>query len=151
MNATMRLGLSSVLLICAGGLAAYAPAASAQVAPLKNTGNGRCLAVNTTGGAITQACNGTAAIQKWSQTNTGSGFLIKNALTGRCLDSNAAGAVFTSACNAANPSQRWLKQNISLTNARYRSSATGFFLDSTGPGAVFSGPFNANPLQIWAY
>ncbi len=151
MNATIRLGLSSVLLICAGGLAAYAPAASAQVAPLKNTGNGRCLAVNTTGGAITQACNGTAAIQKWAQTNTGSGFLIKNAFTGRCLDSNAAGTVFTSLCNPAIASQRWLKLGVSATTARYRSSATGLFLDSTGPGAVFSGPGSANPLQIWAY
>jgi hypothetical protein len=150
MNATMKLGLSSVLLILAGGLAAYAPAASAQVAPLKNAGNGRCLAVSTTGDALTQPC-GTSSSQIWAQTNTGSGFLIRNTFTGRCLDNNGAGNVFTSTCNSAIASQRWLRVNVGPTAARFRSVATGRYLDSTGPGAVFSGPGSASSLQIWAY
>ncbi|MES2672185.1 MAG: ricin-type beta-trefoil lectin domain protein [Pseudomonadota bacterium] len=149
MNATMKLGVSSVLLMLAGGLATYAPTASAQVAPLKNTGNSRCMAVNASGGAITQACNG-STIQRWTQTNTGSGFLIRNAATGLCLNSNA-GSVFTSACNSGNPSQRWLRLNVSATSARYRSSATGLFVGSTSTGAVVVGPGSASPLQIWAY
>lgn len=150
MNATMKLGLSSVLLMLAGGLMAYAPAASAQVTPLKNTGNSRCLAANTAGAAITQPCSG-STIQTWTQTNTGSGFLIKNAATGRCLDSNAAGSVFTSTCNSTIASQRWLRLNVSGTTARYRSSATGLFLGSTSAGAVLAGAGSASPLQIWAY
>lgn len=149
MNATMKLGVSSVLLMLAGGLATYAPTASAQVAPLKNTGNGRCLAVNASGGAITQACNG-SAVQRWTQTNTGSGFLIRNGATGLCLNSSA-GSVFTSACNSGNPSQRWVRLNISAASARYRSSATGLFVGSTSTGAVVAGPGSASPLQIWAY
>lgn len=155
MNATIRLGLSSVLLMCAGGLAAYAPAASAQVAPLiKNTGNGRCLAATVaSGAAVTQICSGAAINpQLWTQINIAPGvFLLRNNGTGKCLDNNAAGGVFTSGCNSAIATQRWQRQNASATTARYRSIGTGLFLTSTGPGAVFSGPFSANPLQIWAY
>ncbi len=102
MNATMRLGLSSVLLLLlAGGLAAYAPAASAQVAPLKNTGTGDCLAVNTiTGVAITQVC-GTSGVQIWAQVNTGSGFLIKNIVNGNCLTNTVTGTITTTPCSPA--------------------------------------------------
>jgi hypothetical protein len=155
MNATMRLGLSSVLLICAGGLAAYAPAASAQVAPLKNKATGRCLAVDATGFAIAQACNGTAAIQKWSQIDTGSGVLIKNNFTGRCLDGDpsAFALVFSSACNPAIASQRWIRLNtgVGTTTARYKSSVTGWFLENQGPRAVFSGVISADLSQIWSF
>lgn len=146
MNATMKLGVSSVLLLLAGGLAVYAPAAMAQVAPLKNTGNARCLAVNASGGAVTQTCNG-SAIQRWSQTNTGSGFLIKNVATGLCLNSSAG----TAPCNAGVASQRWIRLNMSATTARYRSSATGLYLGSTSAGAIVIGPASGSPLQTWAY
>ncbi len=153
MNATMKLALSSVLLMLAGGLAAYAPAASAQATTLKNTGNGRCLAtIVTSGAAVTQVCSGAAINpQLWTQTNTGSGFLIRNTFTGRCLDSNVAGNVFTSTCNSTIASQRWLRLNIGPTTARFRSSASGLFLQSTPTGAVLSGPGSTSSLQIWAY
>ena len=151
MNATMRLGLSSVLLLLAGGLAAYAPAASAQVAPLKNTGTGDCLAVNTiTGVAITQVC-GTSGLQIWAQANTGSGFLIKNVATGNCLTNTVTGTITTTPCSPAIANQRWLRQNVGPMTARYKSVVTGLFLSSTSAGVVSSSAASASPLQIWAY
>ena len=151
MNATMRLGLSSVLLLLAGGLAAYAPAASAQVAPLKNTGSGDCLAVNTiTGVTITQVC-GTSGLQIWAQANTGSGFLIKNVVTGNCLNNTVTGTIITTPCNPAIANQRWLRQNVGPTTARYKSVATGLFLSSAIGGAVLSSAASTSPLQIWSY
>jgi hypothetical protein len=151
MNAAMRLGLSSVLLLLAGGLAAFAPAASAQVAPIKNTGTGDCLAVSTiTGVAITQACN-TSSIQIWSQANTGSGFLIKNVVNGNCLTNTATGTITTTPCNPAIANQRWLRQNIGPATARYKSVATGLFLSSTTAGVVSTSAASTSPLQIWSY
>jgi len=151
MNATMRLGLSSVLLLLAGGLATYAPAASAQVAPLKNTGTGNCLAVNTiTNVAITQVC-GTSGLQIWAQINTGTGFLIKNIVTGNCLNNTVTGTIITTPCNPAIANQRWLRQNVGPTTARYKSVATGLFLSSTTAGVVSSSAASASPLQIWSY
>jgi len=147
----MRLGLSSVLLLLAGGLAAYAPTASAQVAPLKNTGNSRCLAVNTTTGvAITQVC-GTSGVQIWAQVNTGSGFLIKNVVTGNCLNNTATGTIITTPCSPAIANQRWLRQNVGPATARYKSVATGLFLSSTTAGVVSTSAASASPLQIWSY
>ena len=153
MNVTIRLGLSSVLLMLAGGLAAYAPAASAQTTTLKNAGNGRCLATNAaSGAALTQLCSGAAINpQIWNQINTGSGFLIKNTVTGRCLDNNATGSVFTSPCNAAVASQRWLRLNTSPTAARFRSVGTLRYLDNTAAGAIFSNLALGGTLQIWAF
>jgi hypothetical protein len=153
MNATMKSGVSSVLLLCAGAIAAYTSTASAQAAPLiKNTGNSRCLAANTMGDAVTQVCSGAAiSPQQWIQINTGYGFLIRNAVTGKCLNNDATGNVFMSACNSAFPSQRWLRQNVGPCTARYKSVGTGLFLSSTSFGAVVSGPAVASPLQIWAY
>lgn len=151
MNAAMRLGLSSVLLLLAGGFAVYAPAASAQVAPLKNTGTGDCLAVNAiTGVAITQAC-GTSGLQIWAQANTGTGFLIKNVVTGNCLTNTFTGTIITTPCNPAIANQRWLRQNVGPTTARYKSVATGFFLSSTTAGVVSTSAASASPLQIWSY
>lgn len=151
MNATMRLGLSFVLLLLAGGLVAYAPAASAQVAPLKNTGSGDCLAVNTiTGVAITQAC-GTSGLQIWAQVNTGSGFLIKNIVTGNCLNNTVTGTIITAPCSPAIANQRWLRQNVGPTTARYKSVVTGLFLSNTSVGVVSSSAASTSPLQIWSY
>ena len=151
MNATMRLGLSSVLLLLAAGLAAYAPAASAQVAPLKNTGTGDCLAVNTTTSvAITQVC-GTSGLQIWAQVNTGSGFLIKNVVTGNCLNNTVTGTIITTPCSPAIANQRWLRQNVGPTTARYKSVATGLFLSSTSAGVVSSSAVSTSPLQVWSY
>lgn len=150
MNASMKLGLSTVALLVAGGLAAYAPDASAQVGPLKNTGNSRCLTVTSTGAAITQPCNG-SGIQAWSQGSTAAGYLLKNVATGRCLDRNAAGTVFTSACNSGVRSQLWIRLNTAATTARFRSSVDGLMLNSTAAGAINLVPGAANPLQIWAY
>jgi hypothetical protein len=150
MNTTMRPGLSSVLLLLVGGLAAYAPAASAQVAPIKNTGTGDCLAVSTiTGAAITQACN-TSSIQIWSQANTGSGFLIKNVVNGNCLANTVTGTITTTPCNPAIANQRWLRQNIGPATARYKSVATGLFLSITA-GVVSTSAASTSPLQIWSY
>jgi Ricin-type beta-trefoil lectin domain len=154
MNATIRLGLSSVFMMLAGGLAAYAPAASAQATTLKNAGNGRCLATNAaSGAAVTQVCNGAAINpQLWTQTNTGSGFLIKNTVTGRCLDNNTTGNVFTSPCNSTIASQRWLRLNSSSPAAvRFRSVGTQRYLDNTAAGAVFSNLALGGTLQIWAF
>jgi hypothetical protein len=153
MNATIRLGLSSVLLMLAGGLAAYAPAASAQTTTLKNTGNGRCLAENVVPAtAVTQVCSGAAINpQVWSQINTGSGFLIRNTFTGRCLDNNPAGSVFTSPCNSTVRSQLWRRLNTSVTTARFISIGTTRYLESTAAGAVFSNPAPGGSLQIWAF
>jgi hypothetical protein len=135
----------------AGGLAAYAPAASAQVAPLKNTGTGDCLAVNTiTGVAITQVC-GTSSLQTWAQVNTGSGFLIKNVATGSCLNNTVTGTIITTPCNPAIANQRWLRQNIGPATARYKSVATGLFLSSTTAGVVSTSAASTSPLQIWSY
>ena len=152
MNATMRLGLSSVLLLLAGGLAAYAPAASAQVAPLKNTGNGRCLAVSTTTNvANTQVC-GTSGLEIWAQVNTGSGFLIKNVVTGNCLNNTVTGTITTTPCSPAIANQRWLRQNVGPTTARYKSVVTGLFLSGPIGGVpVLTSPASASPLQIWSY
>jgi hypothetical protein len=147
----MRPGLSSVLLLLlVGGLAAYAPAASAQVAPLKNTGTGDCLAVNTiTGAAITQAC-GTSGLEIWAQINTGSGFLIKNVVNGNCLTNTVTGTITTTPCNPAIANQRWLRQNIGPATARYKSVVTGLFLESTS-GVVSTSAASTSPLQIWSY
>ncbi len=155
MNATIKLGLSSVLLMLA---AAYAPAVSAQVVtgPIKNTGNFRCLAVNTlviTGAPVTQTCNAASAIQKWVQTpNPGPPFFqIKNVGTGRCLDISPAGVLSTSACNLAIASQRWQRLNTGATTARFRSVPTGRYLESTPAGAVFSNLAPGGNPQIWAF
>lgn len=151
MNAAMKLGLSSALLLITGGLLAYAPTASAQVGPLKNSGNGRCLTATATGAAITQPCNG-SSIQAWAQTNTGSGFLLRNVATGRCLSSSSgSSSVITATCNAGVASQRWLRLNISATTTRYRSAATGLFLEGTFSSPVITSAPSSNPLQIWAY
>jgi hypothetical protein len=151
MNATIRMGLSAVLLLIAGGLAAYAPEASAQVGPLKNNGTGFCLGVNTfTGAAISQPCNGSSN-QAWSQSPTASGFLLKNVQTGRCLDTNGAGAVFVSACNTTLRTQYWLRLNVTTTSARFRSAATNLLLNSSGTGVINAAPANGLPLQVWSY
>jgi hypothetical protein len=152
MNATIRLGLSSVLLMLAGGLAAYAPAASAQTSTLQNTGNGRCLAGNALGAVGTQNCFGAAIIpQVWAQINTGSSFLIRNTVTGRCLDSNAAGSVFTSPCNSTIATQRWVRLNTSATTARFRSVGTNRYLGSSSTGAVFTNATAAGAPFVWRY
>ncbi len=152
MNATIRLGLSSVLLVVAGGLAAYAPAAFAQTSTLKNTGNGRCLASNAAGTVLTQICNGAAINpQVWAQVNTGSGFLIRNTRTGRCLDNNAAGRVFTSPCNAASATQRWLRLNTSATTARFRSVGTNRYFGSSPAGSIISSTTPTGAPFVWQY
>jgi Cytolethal distending toxin A/C domain len=152
MNATIRLGLSSVLLMLAGGLAAYAPAASAQTSTLKNTGNGRCLATNGSGATLTQICSGAVINpQVWAQVNTGSGFLIRNIGTGRCLDNNAAGNVFTSPCNAASATQRWVRLNTSARAARFRSIGTNRYFGSSSTGAVISSFTPSGALFVWQY
>jgi hypothetical protein len=152
MNATIRLGLSSVLLMVAGGLAAYAPAALAQTSTLKNAGNGRCLAGNAVGAVVTQICSGAAINpQVWAQVNTGSGFLIRNTATGRCLDNNAAGAVFTSPCNASSPTQRWVRVNASATAARYRSVGTNRYFGSSSTGAIVTSFSPSGTPFIWQY
>ena len=152
MNTTIRLGLSSVLLMLAGGLTAYAPAASAQTSTLKNTGNGRCLASNAVGAVGTQICSGAAINpQVWTQINAGSSFLIRNTGTGRCLDSNAAGNVFTSPCNAASATQRWVRLNTSTTMARFKSVGTNRYLGSSSTGAVFTNATAAGAPFVWQY
>ena len=150
MNATIRLGLSSVLLMVAGGLAAYAPAALAQTSPLKNTGNGRCLASNAAGAVLTQTCSG-ASLQVWAQVNTGSGFLIRNLANGRCLDNNAAGSVFTSPCNSASATQRWVRVNASATAARFRSVGTNRYFGSSPAGAIISSFTPSGAPFVWQY
>jgi serine/threonine-protein kinase len=152
MNATIRLGLSSVLLMVAGGLAAYAPAALAQTSTLKNAATGRCLAGNATGSVTTQICSGAAINpQVWAQVNTGSGFLIRNTGTGRCLDNNAAGNVFTSPCNAASATQRWVRVNSSATAARYRSVGTNRYFGSSSTGAIVTSFSPSGTPFIWQY
>jgi hypothetical protein len=152
MNATIRLGLSSVLLMVAGGLAAYAPAASAQTSTLKNAQNGRCLAANSTGVTVTQVCSGAAIYpQVWTQIPSGSAFLIRNAVNGRCLDNNAAGNVFTSPCNSASPTQRWVRVNASATAARFRSVGTNRYFGSSSTGAIVTTFTPSSALFIWQY
>jgi hypothetical protein len=153
MNAAIKVGLSSVLLMLAGGLAVYAPAASAQTTTLKNTGNGRCLAENVPlATTVTQVCSGPSINpQVWNQINTGSGFLIRNTFTGRCLDNNTAGGVFTSPCNASIRSQLWRRLNTSVTTARFVSVGTNRYLESTPAGTVFSNLAPGGALQIWAF
>lgn len=152
MNAAIRLGLSSVLLMVAGGLAAYAPAALAQTSTLKNAATGRCLAGNALGAVVTQICSGAAIYpQVWAQVNTGSGFLIRNTTTGRCLDNNAAGGVFTSPCNAASPTQRWVRVNASATAARYRSVGTNRYFGSSSTGAIVTSFSPSGTPFIWLY
>jgi hypothetical protein len=136
----------------AGGLAAYAPAASAQTSTLKNTGNGRCLATNGSGAALTQICSGAVINpQVWAQINTGSGFLIRNTTTGRCLNSSATGSVFTSPCNSTIATQRWLRLNTSATTARFRSAGTNRYLGSSSTGAVFTNATAPGALFVWRY
>lgn len=168
MNATIKLGMSSVLLMLAGGLAAYAPTASAQVEPvqLKSTGNGRCLAVIPNPSAVNllvaaQPCAAASAQQRWAQELIpGTAFFrIRNIGTSpaRCLDINA-GTVFASPCNNAIAGQRWARQITAggSISARFRSASNGRYLDNTSAGVVYgntnlvlSGPGAA--LQIWAY
>jgi hypothetical protein len=168
MNATIKLGVSSVLLMLGGGLAAYAPTASAQVAPgqLRSTGNGRCLAVIPNPSAVnlqvaTQPCNALSAQQRWAQELIPgtSVFRIRNIGTSpaRCLDINA-GTIFASPCNTAVAGQRWVRQITTggLISARFRSVSNGRYLDNTSAGVVY-GNTNLVPsglgaaLQIWAY
>jgi hypothetical protein len=152
MNATIKLGLSSVLLMLAGALTAYAPAALAQTSTLKNTGNGRCLATNASGAALTQVCNGAAINpQVWTQINTAGGILIRNTVTLRCLNINSAGGVVTSPCNSAIASQRWLRLNASANTARFKSVGTNRYLGSSSSGAVLSSLAPGGALQIWQF
>jgi hypothetical protein len=152
MNATIKLGLSSVLLMLAGGLAAYAPAALAQTSTLKNTGNGRCLASTAGGTVITQVCSGAAiSPQVWAQINTGSGFLIRNTGTGRCLNISATGAVSTSPCNSATASQRWIRLNATARSARFRSVSTNRYFGSSPTGAIITSLTPTGAPFVWQY
>jgi hypothetical protein len=120
------------------------------VGPLKNSGNGRCLAATATGGAITEPCNG-SKIQAWAQTSIASGFLLKNVATGRCLSSSSPNSVVTAICSASIASQRWMRASISATTARYRSNATGLFLQGTSSSTVITSTASNKSLQTWAY
>jgi hypothetical protein len=150
MNASIKLGLSSLLLV-AGGLA-YVPEALAQTGPLRNSGTGRCLGVNTTTlAAISATCNGSSN-QAWVQTAVASGvYLLRNVQTGRCLDSNSAGATFVSVCNSAANNQRWTRLTVSGTTARFRSNSTLRFLNSSSTGAINTAAATGTPLQNWTY
>ena len=156
----MKLGLPTVLLLVAGGLTSYAPAASAQVQgkPLKNVGNDLCLAATTFADvAITKEC---LPLQTWSrlQIQGSSDYVLKNVNYGRCLTSSDTGIVTMQLCNGSNK-QRWKMLNTTPVPAlaRYRSVFNGDLLTSNGVGPVFTAAPapatapSAQKLQTWVY
>lgn len=154
MNTAMKLGVSSLLLSLAAGLAAFAPAASAQSTStglIRNAAHGGCLTVSSTGLAIFQACNG-SAVQQWTQINLGSHVLLRNAATGRCLDTLASGAtVFSSACNGNVGSQRWSRFFVGTGAARFQSAVSPRFLASDTTLKVVTAPYSSSALQVWLF
>lgn len=151
MNASIKLGLSTVALLVAGGLAAYAPTASAQIAPLKNTGfvNG-CLTLSSTGAPVVQPCNGSSA-QVWSQVPVGGLFQLRNPAKNACILVRTPTSIVTAPCDNTVAAQRFIRKNISATSYRFESTAfLGGHLQSTSTGsALVLAGFSTNPLQIW--
>lgn len=161
MSTMMKFGLPTVLLLVAGGLTGYAPAASAQVQgkPLQNTGNNLCLAATTIADlAVTQGC---LPLQTWARLQIvgTTEYLLRNINNGLCLAaSSGTNALTTEVCSSIGGRQRWKVINTSPivpTLAHYKSVFSGGFLTSNGVGPVFTAPAAVSPqaqkLQIWAY
>lgn len=162
MNASVKLALSSVLLLVAGGLSAYAPTASAQVvsSQIKNVfAGGNCLTASGSPSLSIQPCSSVNALQKWDRVTVAAGVIvIRNNATGRCLESTAASpAVFAQPCNLASNAQRWSPattaqfpgQNLfkSVATARYLS-----FLQVTAQTQLSVAALNiADPRQRWTF
>jgi hypothetical protein len=163
MNTMMKIGLPTVLLLVAGALTSYSPAASAQQMQgklLQNTGNNLCLAATNIGDlVITKECFA-PPLQTWIRLKIvdTSDYLIRNINSNRCLASSGSGTVTTEAVCDANIRQRWKVLNTTPfvpTQARYRSVLNGGYLTSKGVGAVYTAPLETAPqaekLQVWAY
>jgi hypothetical protein len=155
MNATIRLGLSSVLLMVAGGLSAYAPAAFAQTSQIRNVGiTGRCLTYVDLGGtshyARNATCNAGDAKQIWTQVPVGGGyFLLKNVATGRCLASaQTAQGLNIRACDPTLWTHQW--QRTATGTTFFKSRAAGRYLFALAGGGVGIS-VSTGSVQTWQY
>ena len=155
MNATIRLGLSSVLLMVAGALSAYAPAASAQTSQIRSVGvPGRCLTYvdygDTRHYAFTQTCNAGDAKQIWTQVPLAGGYiLIKNVATGRCLASaQTAQGLNIRSCDPALWTHQW--QRTATGTTFFRSRASGRFLFASAGGHVGIAT-STGAVSTWQY
>jgi hypothetical protein len=153
MNATIRLGLTSVLLMLAGGLTAYAPAAFAQTSLIRNVGiPGRCLAVRDLDNYVRNvSCNASDSKQIWTQVPVASGvFLIRNAATGRCVASAVyGGGLQARACDSTLGTHRWRRSGTSGA-AFFQSVASSKYLYALATGSVTT---SSQPVgqSTWAY
>jgi hypothetical protein len=152
MKATIKLGLSSVLLMVAGGLAAYAPAAFAQTSQIKNVGiPGRCLAVRLTDNAArNENCTG-AANQLWTQVAVSGGVVLQNVGTGLCLLSTqqpSTGALIAVPCSFAT-TQQW--QRIGTGTVRFRAVSGGRYLNAIVSGSVSTSVSGTVGTSGWQY
>lgn len=162
MNASMKLALSSVLLLVAGGLSAYAPTASAQTvsSQIKNVfAGGNCLTASGSPSLSIQACSSLNAFQKWDRVTVAAGqIVIRNNATGRCLESTTASpAVFAQPCNLASNAQRWSLATTAQFPGQYlfKSVATSRYLSFsqvTAQTQLSVAALNiADPRQRWTF
>lgn len=163
MNANMKLAVSSVLLLVAGGLSAYAPEASAQTvsSQIKNVfAGGNCLTASASTSLSIQACSSLNAFQKWDRVPVATGLIvIRNNATGRCLQSTTASpAVFAvQPCNLASNAQRWSLATTAQFPGQYlfKSVATSRYLSFnqvTAQTQLSVAALNiADPRQRWTF
>lgn len=152
MNATIRLGLTSVLLMVAGGLSAYAPAAFAQTSLIRNVGiPGRCLAVRDLDNYVRNvACNASDSRQIWTQVPLAGGyFALRNAATGRCVASAVyAGGLQARACDYSLWTHQWLRTASGTTY--FQSRASGFYLNALATGSISTSRSTVG-TALWQY
>lgn len=145
MNTVMKLGLSSVLLLIAGGLLAYTPTASAQATQMK-TVNGRCLYQNSDLSVIATSCLG-SALHLWHQVKVSSSYELRNAATGHCITITPQG-LYAVTCSGVSR-QRFTRVNVTNRSARFHIS--GQYLQGTTTTQVIIRPLSTSRLQVWEY
>jgi hypothetical protein len=152
MNATIRLGLTSVLLMVAGGLSAYAPAAFAQTSMIVNTSLvGRCLAVRDIDIYVrNESCRAGDARHMWTQVALPGGFVaLRNVATGRCVASAGyPGGLQHRVCDYTLWTHQWRRTATGTTY--FQSRASGFHLNALATGSVSTS--RATPgTALWRY
>jgi hypothetical protein len=152
MNATIRLGLTSVLLMLAGGLTAYAPAAFAQTSLIRNVGiPGRCLAVRDIDIYVrNESCRAGDPRHMWTQVALPGGFIaLRNAATGRCVASAVyGGGLQARACDYTLWTHQWRRTATGTTY--FQSRASGFYLNAFATGMVSTSRATGG-TALWQY
>jgi hypothetical protein len=148
MNAAMKLGLPSALLLIAGGLLAYAPTASAQQATQLKTVNGRCLQERSDLIIFANGCLATG-LQLWHQVQVGTKYQLRNAVTGRCIAILPQGLPYAVTCSSGSTIQLFTRVNVTSSSARF--GINGQYLQGTTTSQVIIRPLSTNRLQVWEY